>query len=376
MSTARSAACSVRILAPPGWLFLLMLCFPLPAFAQTTPLLTVDQDCVTMAYAPDGRLVYATKRMITFRRIEMRRDDIWLIGLDGKRKRIVDGERLVGRGTPYSYAIQSIRWAPDGARMTVEMLTSYFIDSEGNTKDGSLTLLLDETGKEIKIQGADSVIEEAWNAAWLGDGVTVGYLAEAVKPKLLFSLNTVRPIAGRGGPVAQKSVFVSVAWDAKRGAAAAIERDAQLKGPPRLVWVDALKETHRDLAVLDAYLGQLSVSPSGTKVAYFRDNETLEIREVAQPEKATRVRVVYGTYVWSPDETRILIRRGVDRKRDSDLTWVTLPAAGSPSTATAETPRQQALHGLMFREFALSPDGTKIAVLEPGKKNLVIYPAQ
>jgi hypothetical protein len=31
------------------------------------------------------------------------------------------------------------------------------------------------------------------------------------------------------------------------------------------------------------------------------------------------------------------------------------------------------LHGVIFREFAISPDG-RLAVIAPGRRNLAIYP--
>jgi len=33
------------------------------------------------------------------------------------------------------------------------------------------------------------------------------------------------------------------------------------------------------------------------------------------------------------------------------------------------------LHGLSFRDFELSPDGHFLAVIQPGKRNLLVYPA-
>src|SRR6266849_9399022 len=141
----------------------------------------------------------------------------------------------------------------DLTRLTVEMLTSEMIDPRGDTREGQLTLLLDDTGREIRIAGADSVIPEATNAAWLADGVTVVYLQEAVKPKLLYSIHTVRPVAGRGGALFADHVFAAAAWNAKQNIGVAIERERSLSGPPRLVALDLLKEMHRDLATLDGF---------------------------------------------------------------------------------------------------------------------------
>ncbi len=291
----------------------------------------------------------------------------------------MNGEKLVRGNAPFSYAIQSLRWSPDGALLTAEMLTTQMINERGDTQDGVLTLLLNQDGKEIRISGADSVIPEGVNATWLADGVTVAYLAEAVKPKLLYSINTVRPVAGRGGAIFTDRTFAAAAWDAKQNAAVAIERDRSLVGQPRLVWLDLLKETRRELATLDGYTGGLSVSPSGTKVAYFRESSVLEIREIAAPERFARVRTTFGIYQWAGDERRILLKRALERK-SGDLVWIAVPPLEVPREKTsgglppADVAPQPALHGLTFRDFELSPDGRSLAVIQPGKRSLLVYP--
>src|SRR3989442_1294153 len=213
-------------------LLLLALLLPASVAAQASPTLTVDDECTTLAYAPDGRIAYAVKHILTTRRLEIQRDDIWVLGTDGKRKRIVNGEKLVRGPAAFSYAIQALRWAPDSTRLTVEMLTSRMINERGDTEEGVLALLIDDNGKEIRISGADSVIPEATNAAWLGDGVTVVYLAEAVKPKLLYSIQSVRPVAGRGGGLFADHVFAAVAWNAKQNSAVGGRRHRTLSRSP------------------------------------------------------------------------------------------------------------------------------------------------
>jgi len=342
---------------------------PVVPQSPPTPTLTVDEEVVSFAFAPDGRIVYATRHIFNVRRWELERDDFWLVTPDGKRKRIVNGEKLVKSPTPYSYTVQSIRWSPDGTKLTAQLLTDQVIDEKGNTREETLTLLLDDTGKEIKIAGADSVIPEGTNATWLADGVTVGFVFEAVKPKLLFSIGSVRPLAGRGGDAFDRHTFTAVAWDAPHNAAVAIERDSKLSMPPLLVWLDLVAKQRRVLATLDAFLGQLSVSPSGKRVAYFRDQDTLEIREIANPEKIASVQMAYGEYLWSADESRILLKRGspaVDApsRRSGGLVWVNL----------SDGKTEPALAGLTFRDFGLSPDGRFLGVIEPGKRNLLVYP--
>src|SRR5437773_1096304 len=112
---------------------------------------------------------------------------------------IVSGEKLVRGNAPFSYTVNSFRWSPSGHFILAELFTTAVTDAEGTTRDEKMTLLLDESGKEIRIAGADSVIPGGFNAWWLSDNTTVVYLTEALKPNLLFYFNSLRTVAGRGG---------------------------------------------------------------------------------------------------------------------------------------------------------------------------------
>ncbi len=343
-----------------GWM-------PLCAAAQGEPVERVEEECVAMAWAPDGdRLAYAVKRIIKVQRLEMQRDDIWVLSMaDGKRRRIVNGEKIVDTRAPFSYTVRGLHWAPNGRRLTVELYTSQMVDQRGNTREEMLTLLIDENGKEIKIEGGDSVIPQAVGASWLGDGVTVGYLAEEVEPRLLFSVYTVRPVAGRGRRLFPQHAFAALAWVPDQNVAIAVERDAEFRQPPTLVRLDLEKQTREVLAELEEFSGQLTVSPSGKQVAYFRDAETLEILRLNAPGQVTRVKLTFGRYQWAPDESRLLLRRGVESRAGS-LLWVRLPGG--------ET--EPLLHGLTFRDAELSPKGNWIAVTQPGSYNILVYPVE
>jgi len=334
---------------------------------------------MALTYAPDGRIAYGVKHVYSPKhtKIDVQRDDIWVLDTDGKRRKIVNGERLVQGNQAFSYAIQSIRWSPDGTRLTVELLTEQFVDERGTTQEGQGTLMLDENGKEIKVVKGDSVIPNSFHATWLGDNATVAYLLEAAKPMLLFHVGLTRPAEGYGGVIFFEHTFSAAAWDAKHSTAVAVERNASLSGPPRLVALDLAKESLREIAKLDAFAGGLALSPSGTKAAYFRDPEVIEFRDLIHPELVARIRVSFGTFQWTADEQRLLLKRGAERK-SADLVWVQVPRLVSelPSAAVPAAEVQPALHGLTFRDFELSPDGRHIAVIEPGKRNLQIYPAQ
>ncbi|MCL6565167.1 MAG: hypothetical protein K6U09_01980 [Acidobacteriia bacterium] len=332
-----------------------------------TPTQRIEEECVALSWAPDSvRLAFAVRRVVRQQRLEMQRDDIWLLSLaEGKRRRIVNGEKIVSTRIPFSYTVRGLRWSPDGHRLTAELDTRQMVDERGNTREEWMTLLLDENGREIKIQGGDSVIPQALGAAWLGDGVTVGYLTEVVSPRLLFSLHTVRPVAGRGRQLFSQSTFAAVAWIARQNLAVAIERDVELRERPRLVRLDLERQTRQVLAELEGFFGHLTVSPSGEKVAYFRDADTLEIRRLDGPMETTRLRMAYGRYQWAPDESRLLLHRAVEN-RSGSLHWVRLPGGEV----------EPVLHGLSFRDAELSPDGRWLAVLQPGSQHLLVYALQ
>ena len=150
-----------------------------------------------------------------------------------------------------------------------------------------------------------------------------------------------------------------------------------MNGPPRLQRLDLFTDNDKELATLENYEGGLSVSPSGKKVAYFIDKEVLEVRDLTAPNRAARLRIGFGVFRWSPDESRIILKRALERK-SGDLVWIDLPPL-APVPTNHEIPVAQPtpipiLHGLSFRDFALSPDGRSIAVIIPGKRNLLVFP--
>ncbi|MGH9775067.1 MAG: hypothetical protein ACRD50_08990 [Candidatus Acidiferrales bacterium] len=333
-------------------------------FAQDIPHLSIDDKVTAFDIASDGRIAYAVIHLMHKREYEMQRDDIWMVSSEGKKTQIVKGDKLVSGNAPLSYSIEAITFSPDGTRLAVLMDTVFVVDSSGTQREAELVDLMDAQGKEINIAGTkNSTIPGALDATWLGDNETVAYLTEAVKPKLLFSLEIVRPAGGRGGAIFEGRQFSAVAWDAKHNAAIAVERDQGLSGPAKLISLDLIRESRKELATLDGYLGELSISPSGSKVAYFRDGDTIEIRELSSPDKVTRVPAAYGHFYWAPDERRLLLKRGPDIK-SGDLVWVSIPDGNL-------TP---ILHDLPFRRFEISPDGRWLVVSDLARAGLLVYP--
>jgi hypothetical protein len=159
-------------------------------------------------------------------------------------------------------------------------------------------------------------------------------------------------------------VFTAVTWDTKRNQAFALEENTRVVGPPKIVKLDLVAGARKEIVAVDEYAGFLSISPSARKIAYFKDGDTLEVRDLAKPDKVTQVRVAIGEFQWSRDEQRVLLKRG-EPSKSADLVWVGLyNNAFDPF-----------FHGLEFHEFEIAPDGKTIAVTQPGRRDLTIYPA-
>jgi hypothetical protein len=354
----------------------------------------IDDEVTRFAFSADGRIAYAVRHVFSEKKIQLQRDDIWIAERDGKKRRILQGEKFV-RGTgPFSYLVRALRWSPDGTKLTVDLATSEMINADGDTRDGVMSLLLDGTGGEIPIAGGDSLIPSATNAAWLGDGTTVVFLtavnAETRPPmseqlpnnEKLFTVNRVQVTGGPSATMFLGEQFAAIDWNTPKGTGIGIERGFEpigtvtLPGPAKLIAIDLVRQTSRVLATLDGYIGGLSISPSGDKVAYWVSNEQLEVRDVASPNRVTRVRVVLGTLGWAGDEKRALVKQGAPGKSGS-LVWISLPqlvsvTAGTTSL-TQDVALQSILHDLEFRQFDISPDGKSLAVVEPGRRNLLVY---
>jgi hypothetical protein len=370
--------------------------------AQENPAFKIDEDISRFAYSGGGRIAFATRHLFSVKKIQLQRDDIWIAETDGKKRRILLGEKFVRGTAPFSYIVRGLRWSPDGSKIAAELGTSEMINDEGDTREGVMTLLLDDEGREITIPGADSVIPGATNAAWMADGVSVVYLTEQAQANAqataapaagadrspskppgsppaskLFTLNRLKPFAEGASALFPGRLFSVVAWNVKQDGCAAIERDVGPGGAPRLVALDLARESSRELGTLEGYAGGLSISPSGRKVAYWIDNEQLEVREVNAPNRMARVRVAVGTLAWSGDEARVLVKRG-PALRSGGLVWIALPpltaVAAGAAPATAEIAPRSILHDLEFRQFDISPDGRFLGVVEPGKRNLLVYP--
>jgi dipeptidyl aminopeptidase/acylaminoacyl peptidase len=332
----------------------------------------INMECTAIAFAPDGRLAFSTRHVYTLRNYEVQRDDIWVREKDGRTHKIVNGEKLVqGQFAygPFSYAINKIRWSPDGQRLTAELFASQLVRG-GGTHDERDLLLISQDGKEIKFHGGDSIISDALDGTWLSDSLTIGYLAQSAKSSVMFSVGAAHVDRGRGGILYEARPFSAISWNAKKDSALAIDLGSSLNGTPQLVLLNLVKEDHTPIIVLDNFHGGLSFSPSGDKAAYFTGSDVLEVREIAHPNLVARAHALFGSIAWAPDESRLLIKEGLERE-DGQLFWVTLPATSAEADAPiSAAPAQPELGGKLVREFALSPDGHTLAIVLPGSRHV------
>jgi hypothetical protein len=355
-------------------------CCSLPATrAQNLdkPLQTIDEEITAFAFAPDGRIVYSVHRNFKTKLYDLEHDDIWLQEAGGKRRRLLEGQKFNRGNQPFSYIVNSFRWSANARMILVELLTTTVIDDSGKTQDSFQTLLLDDSGKEIRIAKGDSVIPDAADPFFLSDNVTINFLSEAVKPRMLFSLKATRLNTGSFKSPHEDRTFRDVLLLPGVYSAIAVEQDRAMTGPSRLQRLDLLSDDHQELATLEGYEGGLSVSPSGKKVAYFIDKEILEVRDLAAPNLLARLRVGLGVFRWSPDESRILLKRAIEKK-SGDLVWIEVPPLSAASLGheipVSQPPAISILHGLTFRDFAISPDGRFLAVVVTGKRSLLVFP--
>jgi hypothetical protein len=182
--------------------------------------------------------------------------------------------------------------------------------------------------------------------------------------------------SGPAGKAFEGRTFAAAARISGTNSAVAVERDRNMDGPPRLQLLELLAQDDKEVATLDAYAGGLTLSPSGDYAAYYLDNEVLEIREVGAPKRITRMRIGLGVLQWSADETKIYLKRTIEKK-SADLVCFTVPHLEAyPNRAevpVSEPTPDFLLHGLTIREYGVSPDGRFIGIVLPGKRNLQIF---
>lgn len=344
---------------------LLVALFPQTLRAQIKPLATIQLDCRASTISSQGLTACVAFHQMHFQKYTIERDDIWTVTLKGKRRQIINGARLVQTDTPFSFAMRKLAFSPDGKLLTVQMTTAQ-VSTDGATQEQKMVDLIDTDGKEIPVAGTKtSVILDATDATWLADDQTVAYLLPAENSELLFRVGLTHPKEGKGGAIFEGHLFTAVAWDAAHSSAVAVERTENFDEPIKLVRLDLIHQTDTVLTTLPTYLGRLTLSPAGDRVAYYIDGNTIEVRALDNPQKAISVDCAYGTLAWGNYEDRILLKRGPEN-RNGDLVWLSIPAGNV-------TP---ILHDLIYKDFAISTQAHAIVVTQPGDNHLSVFPLQ
>jgi hypothetical protein len=354
-------------------LLVLTLFIPLLSYSQGKALVRIDEDVQAFAIGPDNRIVYAVQHMRKFKKARVERDDLWISSPEGKQKKIGDGEKIFA-DMLLNYQVQSFTWSPDGHRIAVMMQTAEMVPPKG-TRDQQLdeeetqaprgmvaVYLMDDEGRQIPIQGMkDGLLNDGYNATWLADGKTLVYVTKTGAD--FNELNTLIPSQGKSKPLFQGHTFAAVAWDTKNNQAFAIEESTRVLTSPMLVRLNLATETRTPVVPVDEYVGDFAVSTSGKKAGYFRDGDTLEVRDLVNPTaQPVQVKVAIGVFQWGRDDRRVLLKRG-DPLKSGNLTWI----------GVYDGQFEPVLHDLVFHDFELSPNGELVAVTEPGKRSLLLY---
>ena len=331
------------------------------------PVYTLDEDCQVFEFSYDDRVACGAHRLMRKKKFELERDDVWVASREGHKKRIIDGEKylVATADTPFSYLIKGFTWSPDGHKLAIEISTAGSSTDEEDTAphSGEAIALVTDEGREITMPGMKgSTVDGATQGAFLADNNTLAYLQPAEHAQDVIALHTVRISDGKFASPFAGRMFSAVTWDPKHSAAVAVT-DTCLNSRICLVRLDLLHETIQELAPVKEYFGQLSISPSATKAAYFSDGQTLEIRPFGAGTHTQRITAAAGQYQWDHSETRILLKRGA-ANRSGDLMWVRF----------SDGDFEPILHDLLFHDFSISPDGEFLGVTQVGLRHLTVYP--
>ena len=358
---------------------LVLLLNPFPATrAQNLdkPLVNIDDDVTAFAYAPDGRIAFSVRRIYKAKKYDLQRDDIFLLDTNGKRRRLFTGEKFTLGDKPFTYLVESFAWSPNGHILAVQLYT-ITANPDGPADEARALLLLDDSGHEVRPGGKEPLVMNAESPLWLRDSANLVYLTEEVAPRALFSMKYLNVSTGPAGKAFEGRTFLGVARISGSNSAIAVERNRNLDGPARLQRLELLSQDTAEVATLDSFAGGLSLSPTGTKAAYYLDKEVLEVRDLTAPNKVARLRVGLGVLQWSADETRIYLKRTIEKK-SADLAEFSIPPmvaySARQSVPIAEPTPRILLHGITVREFGLSRDGRFLAIVLPGRRNLQVFP--
>jgi len=186
------------------------------------PLQSIDEEITAFSFAPDGRIVYSVRRNIKTKKYDLQHDDIWLQETNGKRRRLLQGDKFNRGEELFSYAVDSFHWSPNGRLFLAQLFTTSVVD-EGRTEDSFQTLAFEDSGKELRLGKGESLIKNCFNATWLQDNATIVYLNEEIKPRMLFSFRYANISTGPAGPAFEGRTFIDSDRIPRTNAAIAVE---------------------------------------------------------------------------------------------------------------------------------------------------------
>jgi hypothetical protein len=337
--------------------------FSTSTVAQDKPKLIIEEDCSHFSVAPDNKIVFVVQRQKRMKKIVIQRDDIWVASPNGSKRRIVEGEKFMPAPPALSFQVDSISWSPDSRLLAADItFQKPATDDESSPTTTKGIALFDENGSEIRVSGSkDRFIEEAGNATWLADGQTIVYVTGGGP----FQVVRMKPSQGKAVTLFEGHTFDGITWDAKHNQAYAIGRNLSLSGRDVLVQLDLLNEGVRELTRIPEFQGKLTIAPSGNRVGYFVDADTIEVRELNHPNQPLKTRAGFGRFQFGLDENRVLLKRGPDEK-SGNLVWVGLKDGSF----------RPILHDLLVSAFQIAPDGQSLVIAEPGKHILKVYSLQ
>jgi hypothetical protein len=341
-------------------MFMFALLAPFTLFAQEKPSMEIGRDCQKFAISNNNKIVCAVPQTKRIKKVVIQRADVYVASPNGRDKQIIEGEKFMPVPPPQSYVVDSLSWSPDGSRIVMNMTTQKPASDDEPAGGGKSIALLDDDGHEIKVPGLKTrFIEEASGGNWLADNSTVVYLIGAGP----YKIGRVSSVTGQSSTLFEGHTFDALVWDAARNQSYALSQNLNVQNRQALFQLDLLKEGVREISRIDAYAGGLSLSPSGKKIAFFADGDAIEVVDLANPAKPTRVRAGMGVFGWSHDERRVLLKRGPPEK-SGELVWVGLD----------DGTFVPALRGLEYHAFAVAPDGGSVVVTEPGREILRVFP--
>jgi hypothetical protein len=338
-----------------------------PTLELVSTLDTGEDLAVIAAWSPDGRLLaYGTETEVSRRKFGVKTDtesytypsEVWVTDLAEKPERILKRKSFRDvEGKIPSFSVTRLSWSPDGEKLAVELT-----DDEGE----SGIFLLTPEGKSVKLGSSRRNFLDGYGAGWLGDSESLGLLIEAAKPRLLHRVSLMRVSAGRELWLFREKTFAAVAWLPRAHKAVLIERDKEFAEPPRLVLGDLEKGTVEILDDLpEGYLGGLQAAPDESKVSYFVGQERLAVRGLTKEAAVAHWPIPFSRYEWVGTRGFLLYLEPEAIGRRTG--WLSLydPAQQRSVRLLAEAP--------VF-EFAVAPDGQRVAVLTAGEKpELRIY---